>query len=378
MEPNNNRFQIRVEHLLVELVEEPAPPDLLHKVMRVVETRKQPWHLRLRRWLTRPLPMGISPVWMGAALALGLVFFRLGVMSQPGTQISDPIMLSEKSPSMEKAEAMTNYRIGRALLEAGQGDRALTFLAQAVSQDPQTADFRHWQGVAYWLQGDREKERQSYLEAVRHNPDFLPAQLNLAHHYLEGGEVQLALEQYMVVLKNDPTQPSALYNKALAYRHLDQKQQENKAFSDFLAQYRTGKWAYRALEHLQDGGDYTYRAYRMGRQRVILDSRAVLLGDEQDRTREMRHLSQALNGLSGEELHLVVYHQGNLDEARRTALALREQLRLVTDNREITIRTSWFGVAEQLTDERGRELAQPHSLLIFSKPAQSPAKRNAT
>jgi tetratricopeptide (TPR) repeat protein len=378
MEQNNNHFQTRVERLLTELVEEPAPPDLLHKVMRVIETRKQPWHLRLRRWLTRPLPVGISPVWMGAAMALGLILFRLGAMTQPGVRVSDPVVLSEKSPPMEKAEAMTNYRIGRALLEAGQGDRALTFLAQAVSQDPQAAEFRHWQGVAYWLQGDRERERQSYLEAVRYNPDFLPAQLNLAHHYLEGGEVQLALEQYMVVLKNDPAQPSALYNKALAYRHLDQKQQEKQALADFLAQYRTGKWAYRALEHLQDGGDYTYRAYRLGQQQVILDSRALLLGNEHDRTREMRHLSQALNGLSGEELHLVVYRQGNLEEARQTALALREQLRLVTENREVTIRTSWFDVAEQLTDERGRELAQPHSLLIFSKLAQSPAKRNAT
>lgn len=377
MERNNSHFQTRVERLLTELDEEPAPPDLLRNVMRVIKTRKQPWHLRLRRWLTRPLPVGISPAWMGAAMALGLIFFRLGAMTQPGVRASDPVMLSDTPPT-EKAEAMTNYRIGRALLEAGQGDSALTFLAHAVSQDPQAAEFRHWQGVAYWLQGDRERERQSYLEAVRHNPEFLPAHLNLAHHYLEGGEVQLALEQYMVVLKNDPTQPSALYNKALAYRHLDQKQQEKQALADFLAQYRTGKWAYRALEHLQDGGDYTYRAFRLGRQRVILDSRALLLGDEQDRTREMRHLSQALNGLSGEELHLVVFQQGNLGEARRTALALREQLRLVTDNREITIRTSWFDVAEQLTDERGRELAQPHSLLIFSKPGQSPAKRNAT
>lgn len=378
MERNNNHFQTRVERLLAELDEGPAPPDLLRNVMRVIDARKRPWHLRLRRWLTRPLPMGISPAWVGAAMALSLVLFQLGVLSQPGTQTSDPVMLGKATPPVENGEAMTNYRIGRALLEAGQGDRALTFLAQAVSQDPQTAEFRHWQGVAYWLQGDRERERQSYLEAVRHNPDFLPAHLNLAHHYLEGGEVQLALKQYMVVLKNDPTQPSALYNKALAYRHLDQKQQEKQAFADFLAQYRTGKWAYRALEHLQDGGDYTYRAYRLGRQRVILDSRALLLGDEQGRTREMQHLSQALNTLSGEELHLVVYHQGNLEEARQTALALRERLRLVAENREITIRTSWFDVAEQLTDERGRELAQPHSLLIFSTLAQSPVKRNAT
>ena len=378
MNRHNHHHPMEIERLLAELEESPAPPDLAGAVMRVIETRKLPWYLRLRRWLLQPLPFGISPAWLAVTAVLAMVFFRWGATLQPQAPIPDRTALTATASVRQSDEAVTNYRIGRALLEAGQGDKALAYLEQAINDAPQTAEFHHWQGVAYWLRGDGERERQSYLAAMRNDPEVLPARLNLGHHYLERGEAHLALEQYQAVLEHDPHQPSALYNRALAYGLLGQPSQQRQALSDYLERYRIGKWAYRALEHLQDGGDYSYRAYLLGRQRVIVDSRALLDGDERERAREMQHLRRALAALSGEELHLVVYSQGNPTEAKATALALKEQLRLAAEDGTPTIRTSWFDVAEQYTDERGRKLALSRSLLLFSKPTLSPVKRNAT
>ncbi len=225
-----------LETLLAETGEPEAPPELLARIMKTVEDRQPPWHFRLRLWLFQPLAAGISPAWLSATVAVALLFFRLGAVHEQPRLVSVPAASSWQ----QAADAEANYQIGRGLLAAGQGDRALPYLQLAARQDPGAAEIPHWQGVALWMQGDTERERQSYLEAIQRNPEYLPSLLNLGHNYLERGDFRQALQQYDKVLAHDPTEARALYNKALTLGKLGEYAAEKKALTDYLTHYRTG------------------------------------------------------------------------------------------------------------------------------------------
>ncbi len=368
-----------LETLLAETGEPEAPPELLARIMKTVEDRQPPWHFRLRLWLFQPLAVGISPVWLSATIAIALLFFRLGAVHEQPRLASPLIPAPAASPWQQVADAKANYQIARGFLAAGQGDRALPYLQLAAKQDPGAAEITHWQGVAFWMQGDTERERQSYIEAIQRNPEYLPSLLNLGHHYLERGDFRQALQQYDKVLAHDPTEPKALYNRALTLGKLGESAAEKQALADYLTHYRTGKWAFRALEHLQDSGDFTFRAYRVGVTLVILDTRALLGDGQAARRREAKMLTQAVSDLPESELHLVVYHQGDQETARRSALALQHQLlHLLGDEGPVALRVSWFDVPEKVIDGKGQEHELANSLLLFTNPLNSSKRRNST
>ena len=86
---------------------------------------------------------------------------------------------------------------------------------------------------------------------------------------------QAALAEYNRVLALAPDEGTALYNRALAYQLLDQKNKEADAWKEYLRSHRTGIWAYRAAEHLNELGDFTYRSYQIGFRRVILNQKLL-------------------------------------------------------------------------------------------------------
>ncbi len=382
-----------LEQLLAQSVEPEAPPWLLTRIMARIDDRRPSLAEKMRQWWLRPQSVSFSPAWLVVTVIVALSVsigasigaFWLGTISgqypgQYSEQHRKAGLAGEPGSAMvvlaEKAEA--NYLIGRGLLAAGHEDQALPFLRQAVRQEPGVAEFAHWQGVAYWTMGEAAEERQSYLSSVQDQPDYLPSLLNLGHSYLESGEYQQALLQYEKVLQVDPLEGSALYNRALAYRMMKDTGRAEQAFLSYLEHHRTGKWVARATRHLHEMGNFTFRSYRIGAGRVVLNMTALLSPDSPAGRQESIHLAGALARAPGNELHLVVYNQGNRSAAKATATALQAQLtKHLGDEHGIPVRGSWFDVAETFTDANGSDRQLTTGLLIFTRSLAQSNRSNA-
>lgn len=361
-----------LEQLLARTDERQAPPWLLPRIMAEIEERQPSLVERLRRWWFRPQAISFSPARLLLTVAVALCVFWLGTivgqMRQPGAG-QGPVLA-------ETGEA--NFLIGRGLLAAGRVDQALPFLRQAVQQEPATPEFAHWQGVAYGALGDTEQERASYISSVQEEPNFVPSLLNLGHNYLESGQYQQALAQYDKVLEADPEQPSALYNRALAYQMLDDSGRAEQAFLSFLERHRTGKWASRALGHLHRLDNFTFRSYRLGTVQLVLNVNALLAPDSVGRRQELLYLAEALSRTPGSELHLVAYHQGDRQAAKAAVTGLQEQLtRILGKEHAVPVRGSWFDVAETFNDANGVDRQSATGLLIFTRSKQQSNRRNS-
>lgn len=366
-----------LEQLLADSVEPEPPPWLRLRIMAEIADRRPSFSGRLRQWWLRPQSVSFSPAWLVSTVAVAVCAFWLGTVSEQHTT-RDPAGQTDSSLTVLAANAEANYLIGRGLLAAGRKDQALTFLSQAVRQEPEVAEFTHWQGVAYWAVGESSEERQSYLRSMEKQPDYLPTLLNLGHNYLESGEYRQALIHYEKVLAVDPLEASALYNRALAYHMLNDTDRAGQAFIGYLEHHRTGKWAIRAIRHLHQLGNFTFRSYRIGTGQVVLNMAALLGQDGPARGRELMHLAEPLSRAAGDELHLIVYNQGNRSAAKATATALMAQLtQYLGDEHTIPVRVSWFDAAETVTDVNGSDRQLPSSLLIFTRPKDQSNRRNS-
>ena len=61
--------------------------------------------------------------------------------------------------------------------------------------------------------GDPDAERDSYRQALRHNPQHLQALIHLGHNLLRRGDYVGGLANYHQALQINPNHPQALYNR---------------------------------------------------------------------------------------------------------------------------------------------------------------------
>jgi tetratricopeptide (TPR) repeat protein len=235
----------------------------------------------------------------------------------------------EKAYRENPNDPAVNYYLGRFYLAQEKGRQAIPYLRRAVKLEPDRANYYFWLGVAYWTLMDFAGERKSYLRALELDKDYLPARLYLGHNLLDNGEWKGALSQYDEVLKRDPYNPEALYNKGLALQHVNRPAQETQAWKTYLKYYPDGKWALRAVEHLNSLGGFSYRNFTIGYRTVPL--REITFAPE-----SVRLLSVSLPSLEviGSilkvnkeiELKIVGYKQGDPTLALARAKAVREYL----------------------------------------------------
>jgi len=186
-------------------------------------------------------------------------------------QYQDGVATFKSMVQEEPKNPEAHYYLGRFYLALERPEEALPHLKQAVQGDPAKADYAFWLGVAYWAIRDFEGERKSYFQALAKDPKHLPARLYLAHTFLDSGEWQEALNNYDLVLRQDPHNPEALYNRGLALMELDRPKDEARAWKKYLQYYPEGKWALRAVDHLNRLGDFSYRNFTIGYRRVTLE-----------------------------------------------------------------------------------------------------------
>jgi tetratricopeptide (TPR) repeat protein len=167
-------------------------------------------------------------------------------------------------------DSEAHFYMGRYLLAINKPNEAFSYLKQAVRLNFKNADYHFWLGVCYNELDKPIDEKKSYLRAIKYDPRHIDAHLYLGHSYLEHRQWDKALVQYKQVLKLDNNHPQALYNCGLALNKLQRYSKEIAAWKEYLKFYPEGKWAIRAVDHLNARGNFEYRNYIIGYRRVPL------------------------------------------------------------------------------------------------------------
>jgi hypothetical protein len=172
------------------------------------------------------------------------------------------------------------------------------------------------------------------------------------------------------VLRQDPTERTALYNRALALHLESDKEAETKAWKEFLDHYRTGVWAYRAMGHLYDNGDYSFRSYPVGSRSVILNQDRLLGPATPERDHELRYLADQIAAMGLRAINIIVFRRNDEAGARQTARALRDSLlaRLDGQGRDTEVIISWFGEPESMELDPDTKINVPQGVMIFTTP----------
>ncbi|MEN8189517.1 MAG: tetratricopeptide repeat protein [Thermodesulfobacteriota bacterium] len=370
----------RLEELLTHLEEQEPPAELSRQVMQRLKRRKPSFFEKVSSFFTASHTITLQPLRLAAAgLVLCLTFF-LGMQA---SSLLDPPSRSHDGDQPNLAAALSengeaSFLVGRGLLVADRPDQALALLTQAGQLNPDNPEYALWQGMAYLAQGDLEQERLSYQRALTGNQQALPLLLNLGHNYLQSGELEESLEFYRKVLALSPDHPGALYNTGLINQQLGDSGREISVWQQYLANYRTGRWAFRAVQHLNSAGDYSYRVYRVGARRIILNQKILLDPErpEEDKRRELMPVIAVLSANPDLQLDLV----GFAAEGKRSAKTMVSQLRRIMIDelgspKAKRIRLSWFGEAESLQiNNNYHQLTK--GLLLFSRVKAEKPKEN--
>lgn len=341
------------------------PADLRKRIMLALPEYKEPWHRRAMRWIGTG-PLGYRTV--GAVASLVLTFY--------GGMQYDRFVQETTSESVVGNGNMNDealFYLGRSLLAAGQSTEALDAFRKAEILRPDNPQYALWKGVAYQALGDVDEERQTYRQLVDKRPDLLPARLNLANNLLQDGQASQAQQLFEQILASDPTERTALYNRALALRLQGKTREEAKAWKSYLDYYRTGISASRAMQHLHELGDYSFRNYQLGQKSVILNQDRLLDPQDHERKREIDYLARHLSSRSLGELNIVVFVQNDAQQAEAIARSLRsaiaERAEAIEDN---TVGVSWFDEAEPIEILDKGQIKLSRGVLIFSASKNNP------
>jgi tetratricopeptide (TPR) repeat protein len=136
-------------------------------------------------------------------------------------QLSDIYLINNKlvKKSYSNDDAWTCYRIGEALSNLGQINRAIVFYKQAVTLSPFVLDFKNKYGAALAARNllpDAEKE---FIEILKENPKHVSALTNLGFVKLRQGNVKEAETLYFKALALDPDYEALLLNIAGLYAY---------------------------------------------------------------------------------------------------------------------------------------------------------------
>lgn len=103
----------------------------------------------------------------------------------------------------------------------------------------------------------KEAEVEKWREKVRQSPQDSASHLGLGYAYQGAGRYDKALAEYATVLKNDPTDTAALYNRGVVYLKLDVGTRAEAAFWDVLEVEPSHVLAAKALgEYYTEKGQY--------------------------------------------------------------------------------------------------------------------------
>lgn len=364
---DNNTNRDRLARLLREVPDRTPPVGLVEQILETVgESNTQYCRPEKRKLFSFPSWNTLWPRQLVAASCSVVLAFSLGlyVGGKKEDTIVQPSTL--QFPGYVYQNAQAGFLVGRGLLAAGKGDEALAMIQHVSQLAPENPEYLFWLGTAHWSLGDTEMEQLSYRKAVQADPDYLPALVNLGHNLLENKESEEALQTYNRVLAIAPDHQVALYNRALAISLTGNSGQAINAWKKYLDSHRSGKWAYRAVQHLNERGDFSYRQYQIGVRRIILNQEVLLGSLTAEKKREVDYLAEIFQRAPVADLNLTLFYEGDAEKARIQALTLKSLLSNSLQNHNKRIKISWFAEAEAVETAFGTKSLQ-NGLLLFGQ-----------
>jgi type IV pilus assembly protein PilF len=169
-------------------------------------------------------------------------------------------MSSKLAAAGEGATARDHLERGRALLDAGELNEAITELSRAASLDPKLSQAHSLLAVAYDRKGLKDRARESFERAAdgSHDPQALN---NVGYWLYENGNYRAAVEKLKRAVKYAPEDERILNNLALAEARLGKFDDAYRDFARARGDYeghlntaalaeRTGRDA-AAIEHYE-------------------------------------------------------------------------------------------------------------------------------
>lgn len=350
-----------------------VPPDLTDRVMARISAQKPSMIGSIWALISQSYSVSFKPIYaFGIALLVCGAFFLGSNMHKVPVQVANFAIngMQIQPGTFENPESA--FLVGRGLLqEDNSKGQALVFLQRASGLDPENPEFAYWEGVGHWANGDKEKERLSYLRGLEAAPRSVPLLINLGHNYLDGKNYQKALDAYRAVLALSPNDPVAHYNSGLIFRVLGMIPEEILSWRTFLHDNRVGAKSFRAVQRLNGYDDFSFRTYLVGQRKVIVNQQ-VLLDEslpEDMRRAELAAISAIIEQDQHLSLEVAAFVENDLEAARKRALEIKS---MVVKNSKADVKNrvklSWFDAPEIIKGHGavpGIELSE--SVLMFSR-----------
>jgi tetratricopeptide (TPR) repeat protein len=369
----NNRYDIEyIEALLHQSSDRDVPSGICDSVMdEILSQSNQPGlFTKLRIWCER-MTWPILPLKVATMTALTVAAFWLGTeMGSSDIESGFSPISTYNGHTLAAGTARANYLIGMGLLEDGQTHLALEYFHKATASGSSPSAHGRWTENDQWPTGDTDKIWHEPPTSASRQAESILFLLNLAHNLAESGNFQGALYQYEKVLRINPQNQTALYNRAISLHHLGKFSDERQALIGYLDQYRSDRRAYQAVEHLQRLGIFDFQIGVIGGRKIVFNQKILLGSLGELRRGELERLATYLQPLYSAELHLVVFHQHGLEQGKNLAAELKHEIQGILGNSwKIPIRISWFDEPAQIqiAGEVGHE--QPQGLFLFTQPS---------
>lgn len=291
----------------------------------------------------------------------GSYYMKTGEYRQAEMDFEETV---NKYPDSESAQ----YYLGRSLLAQNKAAEAVSHFERAVVLDPEDADYHFWLGVTYGELGDVKSEEMSYERALRLNGHHLQARLYLGHVRLRNGNLRQAIEAYDAVLIEQPTNPAALYNRALILDIEKKYSAAKAAWLKYLHWYPAGRFALQATDHLNALGDFSYEKQFLGDRSVTL---AEIKFQQSGKSvspssyPSLRLVGAIVSNLPKGTLQVVVYVHNNKQLAKERAIEIANTLHTFFPTiGPARIRISWFDTSEKIT-QGNKTYIKNESVRIF-------------
>lgn len=106
---------------------------------------------------------------------------------------------------------------GRAYLESGEYDKAISELEVAIEQEAGNSDLHFLLGQAYNQSGQLEKAADAFREVLELNPESAAAHHNLGVTYYQLQDLESAIDEFERALEIDPDDPDTHYQLGATY-----------------------------------------------------------------------------------------------------------------------------------------------------------------
>lgn len=371
---NNDPFDSeKIKNLLRRLPERDVPQGLHQRIIDNLPTGSKPQRipLQLKMWWEELMLLAPLPMKAGAILAMTAAAFWLG------TEVGSQKELQKLAYNHQNPVTTAAFEDGRAnqssypsLFEDQTNHFSRDLLYSASIQEDKSTTMNRWWDAFFGNMEDQPRDTQNSRGTAISDTNSVLFLLNLAHNLADSGNYHGALHQYEKVLRINPQDQTALYNRATSYHHLNDKGGERQAFISYLDCYRSGRWAYQAVDHLQQLGVFDFQFSMIGGRKIVINQ-TVLLGSQQSaRQHEIERLTSHLRQSPAGELHLVVFYQNNLEKSRIIAGELKQQIdSIFGKNRGLPIRTSWFDEPAPIQTAAGEKRELDKGLFLFTQPS---------